>query len=64
MFDADGEDVVVFVERQPDGRERERALRGIIVSQDANFIYISRRDGEFSIALSRVVKIERRGRRQ
>ena len=63
MFDADGgEDVVVFFERQPNGQERERALRGIIIGQGSQFLYLQRRDGEFSIALSRVVKIEKRRR--
>ncbi len=58
------EDEVVFRE---DGNEgpRLRILRGIIVSEDAEFIYLQRRDGDWSIrkALVETVRRARGGRR-
>jgi len=48
------EDEIVF----KDG-EQIRILRGTIISEDADFIHIQRRDGDWSIRKSLVQKIQR-----
>ena len=57
-FDPRDEDLVTFIE---DGRTR--SLRGVIASEDSNFVVIERLDGTWKIAASAVVKIVRRRRR-
>ena len=51
-------DEVVFIELV-DGREAQRVIRGTIVSEDSQFVHVSRNDGDWSIAKARIVKIRR-----
>ena len=55
MSDAGNEDVVTFEENGA-----LRVLRGTIVSEDADFVNLQRRDGDWSIRKSLIHKIQRR----
>ena len=52
------EDEVVFREDGSQG-PRLRVLHGVIVSEDAEFIYLQRRDGDWSIRKSLVERVRR-----
>lgn len=50
---------VVYLEKRKDGTEFERAIRGIILREDRDFITIQREDGEFRISKKVITRIEK-----
>jgi hypothetical protein len=52
------EDEIVFREEGSEGT-RLRVLRGVIVSEDSDFICIQRRDGDWQIRKSLVERVRR-----